>query len=115
VVLIRRAALLGLADGSAGGAGNPTTHNVQFGDTFITYPYIGSWQFVRVVRTGGNVYVCLNGQRVAQLAVNPDLPSSFKTYHPPALGIEDSPSLSGAVFDGMFDDVRAITGALPCN
>jgi concanavalin A-like lectin/glucanase superfamily protein len=94
---------------------DPTPNMVNFGTVFAAYPAPGSWQFVRVVRAGGAVDVCLNGQHIASLPVSPSLPPTFQTYNPPALGIEDSPSPGGAFFDGLLDDVRVMTGALPCS
>jgi len=87
----------------------------NFGIQAVTYPGLSSWQFVRVVRSGGSVSICLNGQRMGSLAVNSSISSMLKTFNPPALGIEDSPGPLGAYFDGKLDDVRVITGALPCN
>jgi len=86
-----------------------------FGTQAVTYPGLTSWQFVRVVRSGGSVSICLNGQRVGSLAVNSSISSMLKTFNPPALGIEDSPMPLGGYFDGKLDDVRVIAGALPCN
>jgi len=87
----------------------------MFGNQSITYPSDGTWQFVRVVRTSGAVDVCLNGHHLASLAIDPNPPSTFTTYYPPDLGKEDAPRPEGAFFDGLLDDVRVITGALPCN
>jgi hypothetical protein len=94
---------------------DPTENAVQFGTKAITYPSNGSWQFVRVVRTGDKVNVCLNGQRMASLDVIPTLPATFRTFNPPSLGKEAGPSAPGAILAGLLDDVRAITGALPCD
>ena len=94
---------------------DPTTNMVQFGDATIAYPTSGSWQFVRVVRTGSMVYACLNGQRMASLTVDPNLPPSFMTFNAPDLGKHPGPTSESAVFDGLLDDVRAISSALPCD
>jgi concanavalin A-like lectin/glucanase superfamily protein len=94
---------------------DPTTNMVKFGDTSIAYPTNGSWQFVRVVRTGSMVYVCLNGQRMTSLTVDPNLPPSFMTFNAPTLGKNLADASESAVFDGLLDDVRAISGALPCD
>jgi len=90
--------------------------NVNFGIQSITYPAaLASWQFVRVVRSGSSVSICLNGQRMGSLTVNPSIAPTLKTFNPPALGIEDSPGPLGAFFNGRLDDVRVFTGVLPCN
>jgi len=94
---------------------DPTPNMVKLGDAYLAYPTTSTWQFVRVVRTGATVSVCLNGQRMASLPVNPNLPSTFKTYNPPNLGADASQGPRSAIFDGLLDDVRTITGALPCN
>ena len=77
----------------------------------VAYPPGGAWQFVRVVHTGGNVNVCLNGRRVTSFPVAPGkLASTF----PPRLGKNVVWSPVGSFFDGELDDVRVLTGALPC-
>jgi hypothetical protein len=85
-----------------------------FGQTNAAYLDDGSWQFVRVVRSGGNVNVCLNGARGASLPVELSPSPEFHTYYSPSLGREVASSSSDPLFDGWIDDVRAITGALPC-
>ncbi len=90
--------------------------NANFGIQSIPYPAaLASWQFVRVVRSGSSVSICLNGQRMGSLTVNPSIAPMLKTFNSPALGIENSPGAMGAFFDGRLDDVRVFTGVLPCN
>jgi hypothetical protein len=67
------------------------------------------WQFVRVVHTATEIALCINGVRVAEVAATN---AAIPTVNAPVLGSEQFPSL--ATFDGSLDDVRAITGALPC-
>lgn len=74
------------------------------------FPDVLRWQFVRVVHSATGIAMCVNGVRVA--SVGPPI-SLGKTFNSPSLGSEQSPSF--ARFDGHLDDVRAITGALPCN
>jgi len=88
------------------------TQTLDFSDAITAYPTDGSWQFVRIVHTNGNVYVCLNGTRKANMAVpSGHLQSAFSPY----LGKNAVWTPSGAFFDGELDDVRVLTGALPCD
>lgn len=67
------------------------------------------WQFVRVVHTATEIALCVNGVRVAAVAATN---AAIPTVNTPLLGSEQFPSV--ATFDGSLDDVRALTGALPC-
>jgi hypothetical protein len=88
------------------------TPPLLFDDAFTAYPADGSWQFVRVVHTNGNVHVCLNGARKTSFAVAPGL---LKSSFSPHLGRNVVWTPSGAFFNGELDDVRVLTGALPCD
>ena len=78
----------------------------------IPYPTDGSWQFVRVVHTNGNVNVCLNGVRKTSFAA---AAGKLQSTFPPHFGNNLQWSPQGAFFDGEIDDVRVLTGALPCD
>jgi hypothetical protein len=84
---------------------------LAFASATTAYPAGGGWQFVRVVHTGGNVNVCLNGRRMTSFALAPGL---LRSTFPPDLGKNVVWSPTGAFFDGQLDDVRVLTGALPC-
>lgn len=89
-----------------------TQTTVTFDHAVTAYPTDGSWQFVRIVHTSGNVYVCLNGARKTSFAVAPGrLQSTFS----PHVGSDVRWLPQGAFFDGELDDVRVLTGALPCD
>lgn len=89
-----------------------TQTTIMFDEAQVAYPADGSWQFVRVVHTNGNVHVCLNGARMTSFAVAPGrLQSTFS----PHLGRNVVWTPSGAFFNGELDDVRVLTGALPCD
>jgi len=88
------------------------TSPLMFDDAVTAYPNDGSWQFVRVVHTNGNVYVCLNGARKTSFAAAPGL---LKSTFSPHLGRNVVWTPSGAFFNGELDDVRVLTGALPCD
>lgn len=85
--------------------------NGNFLDNFIDWPDDGSWQFIRVVHTGGNLSVCLNGQHkvTAPLAAG-----KLATHYAPFLGKNVIWSPVGSFFDGNVDDVRVLNVALPC-
>jgi hypothetical protein len=73
------------------------------------FPDVLRWQFVRVVHSTTGIAVCVNGVRVASA----DGPSALgETFNTPVLGSEQFASI--ARFDGQLDDVRAISGTLPC-
>lgn len=89
------------------GAGNP----LMFANTIAAWPDDHAWRFVRVVHTGGNVNVCVDGKRVGSFP----LPAGkLQSTYPPFLGKNVKWTPSGAFFDGSIDDVRVFKGALPC-
>jgi hypothetical protein len=71
-----------------------------------------TWLFIRVVRTGTQLQVCLDGAPAANVDVGA---TRLSTTRPPDLGKEVQAPSAQASFDGYIDDVRVITGALPCN
>lgn len=74
-------------------------------------PPPGAWHFLRVVRTAANLRVCVDGALAANLDATPVMAAA---QHMPDLG-KDLPQPSNqASLDGNLDDVRVITGALPC-
>ena len=89
-----------------------TPMTLQVADVATPYPSDGSWQFVRIVHTNGNVSVCLNGTRRTNLAV---AAGHLQSAHLPRLGMNEFSQPSGAFFDGEIDDFRVLTGALPCD
>jgi hypothetical protein len=57
------------------------------------------------------VKICLDGQRVASYV----LPAGkMQSMYPPYLARNMNWLPQGGFFDGAIDDVRVITGALPC-
>jgi Concanavalin A-like lectin/glucanases superfamily len=70
-----------------------------------------AWRFVRVVHGMTGVDVCLDGVRVARVAARSTEPPLFD---PPDLGKQVLASANEAHLDGLIDEVRVITGALPC-
>jgi hypothetical protein len=89
----------------------PPNATLEIADAATPYPSDGSWQFVRVVHTNGNVYVCLNGTRKTNLVVPA---GHLQSAHLPLIGRNEFSLPAGAFVDGEIDDFRVITGALPC-
>ncbi|HEX7837537.1 MAG TPA: LamG-like jellyroll fold domain-containing protein [Kofleriaceae bacterium] len=77
-----------------------------------SYPPTGAWHFLRVVRTAANLRVCVDGSLAANMDAAPVLAA---TQHMPDLGKDLQLPSNQASIDGTIDDVRVITGALPCN
>ncbi len=75
-------------------------------------PDPGAWMFIRVVRTGTQLQVCLNGAPPVTVDVGA---TKLPATRPPDLGKEVQAPSAQASFDGYLDDIRVITGALPCN
>jgi hypothetical protein len=74
-------------------------------------PTLGTWHFVRVAHTGGQVSMCLDGTKIAGFPLAAGkLSSSFAPYL--AKNVVWTPA--GAFFDGGLDDVRVLGTALPC-
>jgi hypothetical protein len=76
------------------------------------HPPIGSWHFVRVVRTATNLRVCVDGALAAGMDTTP---IQRLSTHLPDLGKDLLAPMTDASVDGNFDDLRVISGALPCD
>jgi len=76
------------------------------------YPPLGAWHFLRVVRTAADLRVCVDGALAANLDAPPVMAAA---QHLPDLGKDLQATANQASLDGNVDDVRVITGALPCN
>jgi hypothetical protein len=88
-----------------------TQTELGFASANAPYPDDHAWHFVRVVHANGMVRICLDGQRVASYVLPEGKMQSM--YHP-WLGRNMNWLPQGGFFDGAIDDVRVITGALPC-
>lgn len=76
-----------------------------------SYPAPDAWHFLRVVRTATNLRVCVDGAQAGSVdAALVRLPATL----PPDLGKDLPAPSSAASLDGLLDDLRVITGALPC-
>lgn len=69
------------------------------------------WHFVRVVHTRARIDACVDGVHVAGAA---DTSAALTPVEPPELGNQFTTQPGDAHVKGQLDDVRAITGALPC-
>lgn len=74
------------------------------------YPPLGAWHFLRAVRTAASLRVCVDGILAKNLDATPIMAAA---PHMPDLG-KDLPA-NPASLDASIDDVRVITGALPCD
>jgi hypothetical protein len=89
-----------------------TQTELGFASGTAPYPDDHAWHFVRVVHTNGTVKICLDGKRVASYVLAAGKMQSM--YHPwLARNLFWTPQ--GGFFDGAIDEVRVITGALPCD
>lgn len=70
------------------------------------------WKFIRVVHAGGTLSVCIDGKRTTTAAVPV---GQLKTTLPPYLGKNVTWTPVIPDFEGVIDDVRVLSGALPCD
>ncbi len=100
----------GMLDASTGTVSTQTM--IQTVDALTPWPGTGAWHFVRVVQTGGNLNLCLDGKQKASTPV-PD--GHLKTVEALFLGRNKFGIPAGESFyDGFLADVRMFKGALPC-
>lgn len=91
---------------------DPTTNTINVADALTPWPGTGAWHFVRVVQTGGNLNLCLDGKLKASTPVTD---GHLKTVEPLLLGRNKFGIPAGeSFFDGFLADVRIFKGALPC-
>lgn len=76
-----------------------------------SYPPPGAWHFLRAVRTAANLRVCVDGALAGNLDATPVMAAA---QHMPDLGKDLQLPANQASLDASIDDVRVITGALPC-
>ncbi len=89
-----------------------TSTTIDVTDALTPWPGTGAWHFVRVVQTGGNLNLCLDGKLKASVPVTD---GHLKTVEPLLLGRTKFGIPAGqSFFDGFLDDVRMFKGALPC-
>lgn len=76
------------------------------------FPHVGKWAFVRLSYANGKLATCINGKRFAPSidVTATKLKSNFPLY----LGKNVVWSSQVAVYDGLLDDVRVLSAALPC-
>ncbi|HEX3760715.1 MAG TPA: LamG-like jellyroll fold domain-containing protein [Kofleriaceae bacterium] len=72
----------------------------------------GVWKFIRVVHAGATLNVCIDGKLTATMAVPV---GQLKTTLPPYIGKNVIWNPQTPELDGVVDDVRVFSGALPCN
>lgn len=75
------------------------------------FQYVNKWVFVRVSYANGKLSTCMNGKRFTSL----DVPvSKLKSNFPLYLGKNVIWNSQVAVYNGLLDDVRVLSTALPC-
>jgi hypothetical protein len=100
----------GMLDAQTPTVSNQTT--IEVADALLRWPGVGDWHFVRVVQTANNLYLCLDGKQMNNVAV-PN--GHLKTVESLFLGRDKFGIPAGeSFFDGLLSDVRMFKGALPC-
>ncbi|HWO25787.1 MAG TPA: LamG-like jellyroll fold domain-containing protein [Kofleriaceae bacterium] len=74
-------------------------------------PPLGQWFFVRLIDTPSQLRVCVDGSQRMTHTVTPD---RTQTIYPAHLGREAF-SAGTPLLDGSIDDLRVLSGALPCD
>lgn len=75
------------------------------------FQFVNKWVFVRVSYTNGKLSTCLDGKRLTSL----DVPvEKLKSNRPLYLGKNVVWSPQVAAYNGLLDDVRVLSTALPC-
>jgi hypothetical protein len=102
----------GMLDASAPLRLEPGTNIIDVAHALTPWPGTGDWHFIRVVQTGGNLNLCLDGKQKASVAVPDGHLQTGEVLHLARnkFGIPRGSSF----FDGFLDDVRIFKGALPC-
>jgi hypothetical protein len=85
---------------------------IEVAEADTAWPSMGDWHFIRVVQTGGNLNLCIDGKQGASVAVTD---GHLQTIEPLLLGRNRFGQGGGdPFFDGLLSDVRIFKGALPC-
>lgn len=83
-----------------------------FDGAITPYPADNGWHFIRAVNTGGQISLCIDGDKKVSFATPATaLSSAFS----PRLGRNVVWTPAGAFVDGGIDDVRVLSTALPCD
>jgi hypothetical protein len=75
------------------------------------FPHVNKWAFVRVAYANGKLSTCINGKRFSSL----DVPQAkLESAFPLHLGKNVRWLPQVAVYNGLIDDLRVFSAALPC-
>lgn len=75
------------------------------------FSQVGQWAFIRVSYANGKLSTCVNGKRFSSL----DVPAAkLRSNYPLHLGKNVVWPSQVAVYNGLLDDVRVFSAALPC-
>jgi hypothetical protein len=100
----------GKLDAQTATVSTPTT--IEVADALLPWPGTGDWHFIRVIQTGGNLTLCLDGKQKNNVPV---ADGHLKTVESLFLGRNKFGIPRGeSFFDGFLHDVRIFKGALPC-
>jgi hypothetical protein len=88
-----------------------TQSTLEFESLDAQYPDDQRWHFVRVVHSGSDVALCVDGTKLGNKAFQTPLKTTFAPY----LGKNVVWTPSEPSFNGLIDDLRVVTTALPCN
>lgn len=88
-----------------------TQTTLEFNELVVSYPEDTQWHFVRVVKKGTDLAVCLDGTKIGNKAFSNNLATGFAPY----IGKNVVWTPSEPSFSGTIDDLRVVTQALPCN
>ena len=91
-------------------AAPPTTGGANILAVLAPYRTPAEWHFIRAVRSGGHVRVCVDGVPAAGVDA---LACTARSPYPLLLGAKST--AVPVAFSGQIDDVRVFTGALPCD
>jgi hypothetical protein len=94
---------------STGTVSTPTT--IDTADALTPWPGTGDWHFVRVVQTGGNLNLCLDGKQKASVPV-PD--GQLKTVEALFWPETSSASRPASLLHRQPRRRAHVQGALPC-
>jgi hypothetical protein len=76
----------------------------------VAYPEPGRWHLLRLVRTRSDLQLCIDGNHAATI----EAPAPSAGSDTPTFGKDVQEPAALAALEGSVDDIRVITGALPC-
>lgn len=90
---------------------DPNGMPLGFDSLDVQYPDDQAWHFVRIVYKASTVSMCVDGTKLGAQAFSKPLTTTYG----PTLGKNVKWTPTEPAFNGMLDDLRVISTALPCN